>query len=73
MRLVQREAKPPFLSTLRGYSANSPCAPTAFVGGEGPSLLYVEEEEGVTFPTAHSEVWRDWEWDTDTQPVKTLT
>jgi len=53
MRLVQREAKPPFLSTLRGYSANSPCAPTAFVGGEGPSLLYVEEEEGVTFPTAH--------------------
>ena len=40
MRLVQREAKPPFLSTLRGYSTNSPC------------LLYVEEGEGVTFPTA---------------------
>ena len=32
---------------------NSPCAPTAFVGGEGPSLLYVEEGEGVTFSTAH--------------------
>ena len=52
MRLVQREGKLPFLSTLRGYSANSPCAPTAFVGGEKPCLLYVEEGEGVTFPTA---------------------
>ena len=50
MRLVQREAKPPFLSTLRGYSANSPCAPTAFVGGEGLCLLYTG---GVTPPTAH--------------------
>ena len=52
MRLVQGEAKPPFPNTLRGYSANSPCAPTAFAGGEGPFLLYVEEGEGVTFPTA---------------------
>jgi len=52
MRLHQREAKPPFLSTLRGYSASSPCAPTAFAGGERPCLLYVVEGEGVTFPTA---------------------
>jgi len=63
---------------LRGYSANSPCAPTAFVGGEGPCLLYVEEAEGVTFPTAHRESGVRFgetgnEWDTDTQPMKTLT
>ena len=62
MRLVQREAQPPFLSICWTRETLS----TVRRGGGGSDLPNCTQGEW-------SEVWRDWEWDTDTQPVKPLT